>query len=88
VKVNVDAAFKAESQRGATGVVIRDENGHVLAAKCKCYVLIPNILTAEAYVARDGSVLMNLLNRPKVMLETDSLELQSLWRSKDNNRSK
>jgi hypothetical protein len=87
VKINVDAAFKAEIQQGATGVVIRDENGHVLAAKCKWYDSIPNILTDEAYAARDGAVLMNLLNRPKVMLETDSLELQSLWRSKDNNRS-
>ena len=87
VKINVDAAFKAESQQGATGVVIRDENGHVLVAKCKWYDSIPNILTVEAYAARDGAVLMNLLNRPKVMLETDSLELQSLWRSKDNNRS-
>ena len=87
MKINVDAAFKAESQQGATGVVIRDENGHVLVAKCKWYDSIPNILTVEAYAARDGAVLMNLLNRPKVMLETDSLELQSLWRSKDNNRS-
>jgi hypothetical protein len=30
---------------------------------------------------------MNLLNRPKVMTETDTLELQSLWRTRDNNRS-
>jgi hypothetical protein len=80
VKINVDATFKAESQQGATGVVIRDENGHVLAAKCKWYDSIPSILTAEAYAARDWAVLMNLLNRPKVMLETDSIELQSLWR--------
>jgi len=49
-----------------------------LAAKCKWYDSIPNILTVEAYAACDGAVLMNLLNRPKVMLETDSLELQSL----------
>ena len=71
VKINVDAAFKVESQQGATGVVIRDENGHVLVAKCKWYDSIPNILTVEAYAARDGAVLMNLLNRPKVMLETE-----------------
>jgi hypothetical protein len=78
VKINVDAAFKVESQQGATGVVIREENGHVLAAKRKWYDSIPNILTVEADAACVGAVLMNLLNRPKVMLETDSLELQSL----------
>jgi len=32
VKINVDGAFKMESRQGATGVVIRDEHGHVLAA--------------------------------------------------------
>jgi len=78
VKINVDTTFKAESQQIATGVVIRDENGQVLAAKCKWYGSIPNILSVEAYAATDGAVLMDLLNRPKVMMETDSLGMQSL----------
>jgi len=87
VKNNVDTTSKVESQQGATGVVIRDENGEVLAAKCKWYDSTPNILTVEAYAAHDGAVLMNLLNQLKVMMETDSLEMQSLWRTNDNNRS-
>jgi len=78
VKINVDTTFKAESQQVATGVIIRDENGQVLAAKCKWYGSIPNILSVEAYAATDGAVLMDLLNRPKVMMETDSLGMQSL----------
>lgn len=32
VKLNVDAAFKATDNQGATGVVIRDENGSLIAA--------------------------------------------------------
>ncbi|CAD6247955.1 unnamed protein product [Miscanthus lutarioriparius] len=72
VKINVDTTFKAESQQVATGVIIRDENGQVLAAKCKWYGSIPNIPSVEAYAARDGAVLMDLLNRPKKCVLQDA----------------
>jgi hypothetical protein len=69
---NVDAAFNAEKQQGATGVVIRDENSQVVAAKCKWYSSVPDALTAEAFAVRDGAALVNNLHWPKVVLETDS----------------
>jgi hypothetical protein len=87
VKANVDVAFNAEKQQGATGVVIRDENSQVIAAKCKWYNSVPDALTAEAFAVRDGAALVNNLHWPKVVLETDSLELQSLWRTRKDNRA-
>jgi hypothetical protein len=50
VKANVDAAFNAEKQQGAIGVVIWDENRQVVAAKCKWYSSVPDVLTANAFV--------------------------------------
>jgi hypothetical protein len=87
VKANVDAAFNAEKQQGATGVVIWDENSQVVAAKCKWYGSVPDALTVEAFAVRDGAALVNNLHWPKVVLETDSLELQSLWRTRKDNRA-
>ena len=48
IKVNFDAAFKIETYQGASGVVLRNAQGQVIAAKCKQHGSIPDALTAEA----------------------------------------
>ncbi|KAG4176000.1 hypothetical protein ERO13_A11G223375v2 [Gossypium hirsutum] len=35
VKINVDAGFRLNQKKAATGVVIRDESGEILGACCK-----------------------------------------------------
>jgi hypothetical protein len=67
VKINTDGSFQVESLVGATGAVIRDDNGAFLKAMVR-------------QIPADGSLLMT---EPqwKVILETDSLELVNLWHS-------
>jgi hypothetical protein len=67
VKINTDGSFQVESLVGATGAVIRDDNGAFLKAMVR-------------QIPADGS---SLMTEPqwKVILETDSLELVNLWHS-------
>jgi ribonuclease HI len=88
VKVNVDAAFNSDSQLGATGVVIRGDRDQFIAASCKWITDIPDVLTAEAYACREGAALVRRLKIPKAIIETDSQELVSLWKTRTNNRSR
>jgi hypothetical protein len=39
IKINVDAAFLADSLQGAVGAIARDYQGNFVAAKC-CYLLM------------------------------------------------
>jgi hypothetical protein len=50
-------------------------------------LLLPSILIAEAEAMRDGVRLVPEGCREGVILETDSQELQSLWRSRIGGRS-
>jgi hypothetical protein len=88
VKVNVDAAFNSDSQLGATGVVIRGDQAQFIAASCKWITDISDVLTAEAYACREGAPLVCRLKIPKAIIETDSQELVSLWKTRTNNRSR
>jgi ribonuclease HI len=88
VKVNVDAAFNSDSQLGATGVVIRGDRDQFIAASCKWITDIPDVLTAEAYACWEGAALVRRLKIPKAIIETDSQELVSLWKTRTNNRSR
>jgi hypothetical protein len=49
IEVNFDAAFKTETYQSASGVVLRNEQGQLVAVKCKQHESIPDALTAEAY---------------------------------------
>lgn len=56
-KLNTDASFSAEVNEGASGVVLRDHSGVILAAAGRWYDRVPDVLTAEAMAARDGVAL-------------------------------
>jgi hypothetical protein len=53
-KINTDASFQASDGSGASGAVIRDVSGRVLAAMAKRYTNLADVLTAEIIAARDG----------------------------------
>ena len=74
-KVNTDASFQAATSLGTGGVVIRDEDGRLLAASVKSYNHIPDALTAEAMAARDGLIFARMQGCVKVHLELDNLNL-------------
>ena len=58
---------KTETYRGASGVVLRNEQGQFIAAKCRQHESIPDALTAEAYAYRDAALLIKDLGLTKVM---------------------
>ncbi len=82
-KVNVDATFNVDERNGASGVIIRDHNGHAVAASSTWYEFVPDILTAEAYACRDGVRLMKEWNIKQAIMETDCMEFTSLWKMKN-----
>jgi hypothetical protein len=54
IKCNVDAAFHAETGRGATGGVLRDDEGRFLEAQAIAYNHCMDALMAEAYICLQG----------------------------------
>ena len=77
---------KTETYRGASGVVLRNEQGQFIAAKYKQHELIPDALTIEAYAYHDAVLLIKDLRLTKVIIETDCQELVALWNSRATNR--
>jgi hypothetical protein len=54
VKINTDGGFEAESMSGATGAVIRDENGIFIKAMVRRLPSVASALVVEAKAWRDG----------------------------------
>jgi hypothetical protein len=73
---------------GKSGVVIKDNNGKVLATSSAWHDFIPDVLTAEAYASRDGAKLMRRMNISQAIMESDSPELVSLWKTRNNHRAR
>ena len=67
-------------------MVLRNEQGQFIAAKCKQHELIPDALTIEAYAYHDAVLLIKDLRLTKVIIETDCQELVALWNSRATNR--
>ena len=64
---------------GASGVIIRDEQGHIVAASSIWHECVPDTLTAEALACRYGAQLMKTWSIKQAILETDSMEFTLLW---------
>ncbi|XP_018812812.2 uncharacterized protein LOC108985100 [Juglans regia] len=75
VKVNWDAAFKANQRKMGAGVVVRDEEGNVQVSLCLPKDCIQSTVIAEATALWRALCLCAKLNIQKVVLEGDSLEV-------------
>jgi ribonuclease HI len=87
VKINTDGGFEVASMPGATDAVIKDENGIFMRAKARKLPSVASALVAEAEARRDGLRLLGQSGHQQVILESDSLELITLWRSREEQRS-
>jgi ribonuclease HI len=87
LEINVDGAFDQNSNAGATRAVLRDSNGTFQAASARFLDTVGSALLAEAEGLRDGVRLTPEGITKHIILETDSLELVSLWKNKDKYRS-
>jgi hypothetical protein len=81
-------SFDPDTFRGATGVIVRDDQDQVISVSNRWYETAPDIITAEAFACRDGADMVCKLNLPKVIMETYNTEVTTLWNSRANNRSR
>lgn len=87
IKVNVDAAFDANTCTGRAGVVIRNHLGQVQAAAARWLDVVPDALTAEATAAKMGLELAVENGYDRVVLEVDCRGLQTLLEDRSSVRS-
>jgi hypothetical protein len=78
-KCNVDASFIADEGRGATGMVLRDEEGRACGGRALWYDHCLNALTSEASACRDGIQFALDRGVQRLVLETDCQVLANLW---------
>ncbi|KAF8740105.1 hypothetical protein HU200_013821 [Digitaria exilis] len=87
LKVNTDAAFSKDELSGATGAVVRRDDGSFVKAAARRLPSVASALIAEAEACRDGIRLVSLLPAAGIILETDSLEFVSAWMHRQQQRS-
>ena len=85
-KLNVDASFLSDQNKGAWGAVLRDHNGNVLLSVWGCIPHCQSAEAGEAIACREGvNAILHISHNP-VILECDNVavvnELQSRQRSK------
>jgi hypothetical protein len=80
-KVNTDASFHASNGSGASGAVIPDVSGRVLAAMAKRYTNLVDVLTGEFLAACDGLWLAAHHGCERVVLESDNLQLVNMMQA-------
>ncbi|KAK8533138.1 hypothetical protein V6N12_076418 [Hibiscus sabdariffa] len=85
VKINFDCHFKQEAFTVVSRVIIRDNNGHILGARCKMNCHIASSFAAEAQATIDGLQLVLVFGFRYVILEGDSLSaIKKLKSEKEN----
>lgn len=87
LKINTDAAFCAQTSKGATACVMRDHQGGFVLASAKWYDNILDAGMGEAIACRDAVLLATQMGFQKIHLETDCLELVQIWGRRDMQRS-
>jgi ribonuclease HI len=87
LKVNTDVAFTLNTGQGASGAVLRDDQGNFVVALAQAYGHVPDVLTAEALAARDGLKLAVENGAQRVCLEVDNTSVVCLLRAAEGFRS-
>jgi ribonuclease HI len=88
VKLNCDGGFHADVMRGSVGTVLRDHNGAFICASERWIPAGVSALVMEAEACRDGLwLLTNISESNIVIMESDSLQLVSLWNMRRSQRS-
>jgi ribonuclease HI len=86
-KCNTDGAFYEQRWKGATGAVLRDDQGRFVRGVAKWYDHCLDALTMEAMACRDGLNLALQLGVQRLWLETNCQEVIKLWMAGWNQRS-
>jgi ribonuclease HI len=86
IKLNVDAAFSANYFTGATGAVLRDEQGMFIAGSCCGIPCIADAATAEARALRDGLLLAGQVGCNNLIVNSDCMDVIETMRNGGNSR--
>lgn len=86
-KLNWDAAVDRKHKMIGVGIVTRDSNGKVLAARCSFHRYISNPSVAEAFGAKLCVVFGLFLGLKNVVLEGDALEVVHAISREDDDAS-
>ena len=74
IKLNVDASFHVDAGAGSTGAILRDFQGHMVAASCTYIPNISSAALAEAIAMKEGLILASRLGCNSIVAESDSME--------------
>jgi len=77
-KVNVDAAFVLADRSGATGAILKDNQGVFVAASSSFIPHVPSAVVAEALAMLHGLRFANDLGYSRIQAESDNLEVIQL----------
>lgn len=86
-KINLDGSFMSDSSDGGWGAVLRDCTGNVFASGAGYLNHLLSAFQAEAKAANQGVKLAIEKGCRRIILETDSLNLQAALLSCDTDRS-
>lgn len=86
-KCNVDGSFIQHDRTGSYAAVLRNHGGSFLAARAVWQERAQDALMMEAHGCRLGMELAHAQGASRLCLETDSLELVSLWNNVNHQRS-
>jgi hypothetical protein len=75
-----------DAHRGGVGEVARSRYAY-LSAWSKPYNDLTDPLVAEALALRDDVIIAKLRGYPKVVMETDCLEIVNLWNTRHGSRA-
>jgi ribonuclease HI len=86
VKLNVDGSWVEEGHKGGTGLILRDEEGSILAAASRHLKTCASPLEAETQACIDGLSRLSEWTNKMVILETDCQELVAMINDVATNR--
>ncbi|GMI83380.1 hypothetical protein like AT3G09510 [Hibiscus trionum] len=72
VKVNFDAGYKVSEKKSSSGILIRDDSGHLLGSCCRNQNGIQNPFAAEALAAVHGLQFALDMGFSQIILEGDA----------------
>ncbi|KAL9688187.1 hypothetical protein QQ045_032604 [Rhodiola kirilowii] len=75
VKVNCDASWNEEEKKGGIGVVLRDNDGVVMALSANYLHQANSIIECEGIALLEGMKLAQKMKQEKVILEVDNKEI-------------
>jgi hypothetical protein len=87
MKLNVDGAWESLDNRGGVGMILRDEEGHIIVSACSNLEMCASPLEAEAIACKQGVALALQHTNLPLLVESDCLVLTSMVQEEGVNRS-